>query len=183
MEKKEKDIFVYAPADGKIVDIKKVPDETFSQDMIGKGIAIKIDSPYIYSPIKGRVEAAFRTGHAYGIKSKYGPSILVHIGVDTVALNGEGFLKLVVQGQKIKPKNKLARVDWDVLKKAKSSEVIIIATNDSMMGYDVKMVAKIGDKVTKESVIFEIVENPEEMKKIKESKIKSKKERKEQRKK
>ncbi|BDV02484.1 MAG: putative phosphotransferase enzyme IIA component YpqE [Candidatus Hepatoplasma vulgare] len=165
MKKKEKDILVYSPADGKIVDIKKVPDETFSQEMIGKGIAIKINSPYIYSPIKGKVEAAFRTGHAYGIKTKYGPSILLHIGVDTVALNGEGFLRLIMQGEKVKPKSKLARVNWEILKKAKSSETLVIATNDSMEGYEIEMVAKIGQKVTKDDVLFKIIEKKEKDKK------------------
>ncbi|WP_103927023.1 PTS beta-glucoside transporter subunit IIBCA [Clostridioides difficile] len=86
-----------SPAKGKIVALENVPDETFSKKMLGDGFAIDIIDGKIVSPISGKLETVFSSGHAFGIKGTNG-EVLIHVGIDTVALNGDGFDVAVKQG-------------------------------------------------------------------------------------
>lgn len=96
-----------AVTDGKVVPIEEVPDELFSKKMIGNGCAICPTSETVYSPINGKLVEVAETKHAYYIESEEGIKILIHIGLDTLLLNGEGFStsveknRLVTQGEKL----------------------------------------------------------------------------------
>ncbi|EQI47748.1 PTS system, sucrose-specific IIABC component, partial [Clostridioides difficile Y202] len=90
-----------SPAKGKIVALENVPDETFSKKMLGDGFAIDIIDGKIVSPISGKLETVVSSGHAFGIKGTNG-EVLIHVGIDTVALNGDGFDIAVKQGDMVK---------------------------------------------------------------------------------
>ncbi|HBF6217155.1 TPA: PTS glucose transporter subunit IIA [Clostridioides difficile] len=99
-----------SPAKGKIVALENVPDETFSKKMLGDGFAIDIIDGKIVSPISGKLETVFSSGHAFGIKGTNG-EVLIHVGIDTVALNGDGFDVAVKQGDMVKQGDVLVNVD------------------------------------------------------------------------
>jgi glucose-specific phosphotransferase system IIA component len=89
---------IVSPVDGDIVELSEVPDQVFSEKMAGDGIAIIPRSNTFVAPISGVVSKIFSTNHAYSIRAKNGLEVLVHIGLDTVALKGEGFKRLVEEG-------------------------------------------------------------------------------------
>lgn len=125
----QKEAFV-SPATGKIVLLENVPDETFSKKLLGDGFAIDITDGKIVSPVSGSVVMAYPSGHAFGIKGINGEEILIHIGIDTVELNGEGFKVNARQGDIIQQGDILAEVDIDkVHKLGKSTMTMIIFTN------------------------------------------------------
>ncbi|EQE82754.1 PTS system, sucrose-specific IIABC component, partial [Clostridioides difficile CD68] len=99
-----------SPAKGKIVALENVPDETFSKKMLGDGFAIDIIDGKIVSPISGKLETVVSSGHAFGIKGTNG-EVLIHVGIDTVALNGDGFDIAVKQGDMVKQGDVLVNVD------------------------------------------------------------------------
>lgn len=107
---------VISPIEGTIVDLSKVPDQVFSQKMVGDGFAIVPASGEIVSPVDGVITTIFPTKHAIGITSKSNLEILIHIGVDTVSLNGEGFEAFVETGDEVKAGTKLLQVNFDEIK-------------------------------------------------------------------
>lgn len=107
---------ITAPVTGKTVNLKDVPDEVFSKKILGDGVAVIPDNGKIVSPVNGEVVSVSDSLHAYTFKSDDGLNILVHIGLDTVKLKGEGFKALVKAGDKVKRGTPVAEVDLDVLK-------------------------------------------------------------------
>lgn len=107
---------ITAPTTGKTVNLKDVPDEVFSKKILGDGVAVIPDNGKIVSPVNGEVVSVSDSLHAYTFKSDDGLNILVHIGLDTVKLKGEGFKALVKAGDKVKRGTPVAEVDLDVLK-------------------------------------------------------------------
>lgn len=123
-----KDVVVYAPLDGRIISLEEVPDPVFAQKMLGDGIAIEPTSAKVLAPFAGKVVAAFPTQHAIGLRSAAGLECLVHIGIDTVTLNGRGFRLLVEEGQTVKQGKPLIELDLDILRssgKALCTPVVI----------------------------------------------------------
>ncbi len=104
------------PIEGEIVPLSDVPDEAFAQEMMGPGFGIKPSGNIVYSPVDGRLVTLFPTKHALGIETDTGVEILIHVGLDTVKLNGEGFESLVEQGQLIQRGDALLKLDLDYLK-------------------------------------------------------------------
>ena len=92
---------IISPADGDIVNLSEVPDQVFSEKMAGDGIALIPRSNTFVAPISGVISKIFSTNHAYSIKSKNGLEVLVHIGLETVALKGEGFKRLLEEGTSV----------------------------------------------------------------------------------
>jgi len=92
---------ILSPADGDIVQLEEVPDEVFSQKMAGDGIAIMPRSNTFVAPVAGTITKIFSTNHAFSIKTKSGLEVMVHIGLDTVTLNGEGFKRLAKEGDSV----------------------------------------------------------------------------------
>lgn len=119
-----------APIEGEIVALEEVPDQVFSQKMMGDGFAILPSSGKIVAPCDGKIETLFPTMHAIGITSSTGYEILIHIGIDTVELKGEGFTAHVAQGDQVKKGQHLLDFDLDYLKKNAPSIITpIIFTN------------------------------------------------------
>ena len=88
---KKKELEIVSPVKGRLISIKDVPDVTFSEEMVGKGVAVIPEENELYSPVCGTVTTVFPTSHAIGLTTKDGIDILLHIGLDTVNLKGEGF--------------------------------------------------------------------------------------------
>ncbi|MCD8018239.1 MAG: glucose PTS transporter subunit IIA [Clostridiales bacterium] len=105
-----------APVTGKCVDLAQVPDETFAGKVLGDGVAFIFDGNEVCSPCDGEITLTADTNHAVGIHADSGLDILLHVGIDTVALNGKGLEMLVKQGQKIKPGTPLIRIDRAFMK-------------------------------------------------------------------
>jgi glucose-specific phosphotransferase system IIA component len=124
-------IVLKSPLSGKVLHISKTPDDVFSQKMLGDGVAIEPTEGMVYSPVDGEITQIFLPSkHAVGITSKDGLEILIHIGLETVKMNGEGFEALVKQGDKVKEGQELIRFDIQKIKeKAKSTITPILITN------------------------------------------------------
>lgn len=111
-----KDLKIMAPVTGRCVDLTQVPDEVFSQKMIGDGVAVIPEDGLFVAPSDGELTMLFPTGHAFGMKIGKHVEILIHIGIDTVELNGEGFELLAAQGQQVKAGTPIVRVDLDLIR-------------------------------------------------------------------
>ena len=136
-----------AHATGKVSDIKEVPDPIFSEKMMGEGIAIDPDVGAVVSPVDGVIMHIFPTKHAVGIKASNGVEVLIHIGVETVTMNGEGFEAHVENGQRVKTGDILVTFDLALVKeKAESAMIPMIITNSKEMEKIEQVL--IGDHVT-----------------------------------
>lgn len=98
---KAKDIALVAPVSGKVVAITEVPDPVFAQKMMGEGVAIQLTDETIVAPCDGTITLIPDTKHAFGMTNEHDMELLVHIGLETVGLAGEGFTVLVNQGDKV----------------------------------------------------------------------------------
>ncbi len=129
---KKSKLQIIAPVNGEIIPLKEVPDPVFSQKMMGEGIAIIPSGGNIHAPVNGTVILIAATKHAIGIRAEDGTEILIHIGLETVALNGEGFRLAVNNGDKISVGQLLIEVDWDFINNHGKSTVtpIVITNND-----------------------------------------------------
>ena len=122
---------VYCPAKGKRKLLENVNDEAFAQKMMGDGIAVIPSSGEVFSPVDGEVTMLFPTKHAIGLKSDDGVEVLVHIGIDTVELNGEGFSSYVKQGDKVEVGSPLLSFDLNKVSAQYETDIMIIITNTS----------------------------------------------------
>ncbi|SKC51123.1 glucose PTS transporter subunit IIA [Maledivibacter halophilus] len=125
----DKNLFV-SPLSGKLLDLKDVPDEIFSQKIIGDGFAIEPVSGELVSPVNGKIMTVFPTKHAISIMADSGHEILIHFGIDTVKLKGEGFELLVKSGETVQVGQPILRANLEIIK-SKASSIItpIIFTN------------------------------------------------------
>ena len=107
---------IASPVSGKIIPITEVPDPTFSQKILGDGVAVIPNNGKIYSPVDGKLTTVADTLHAFGFKSDSGLDILVHVGLETVSLKGQGFTVYVKKGDSVKKGDVIAEVDLEILK-------------------------------------------------------------------
>lgn len=129
-EKINGDNFFVAPLSGKLLSLEHVPDEVFSKKMIGDGFAIEPSNGEVVSPVNGKIETFFPTKHAIGIVANNGLKILIHFGIDTVNLKGEGLEALVKQGDIVKLGQPILRVNLNKVKNEVPSVITpIIFTN------------------------------------------------------
>ena len=117
-KKKDKGIEIGSPVKGKAVPISKVSDPTFGEEILGKGVAIQPADGKIYAPADGTVEMLFDTKHAVSMTTTEGVELLVHIGLDTVALKGEHFTAHKENGDAVKKGDLLISVDLEAVKVA-----------------------------------------------------------------
>ena len=119
-----------SPLSGDVVALENVNDPVFSSGAMGKGLAVKPSEGVVYAPADAEVTIAFETGHAYGLKTASGAEILIHIGIDTVSMNGNGFEKLVAAGDKVKAGTPIAKFDVAKIAEAGLDDTtMIIVTN------------------------------------------------------
>lgn len=136
VDKSNDDFIVKSPIKGKILSLEEVPDETFAGKMLGEGIAIEPTEGRVCSPVDGEVIQLFLPSkHAVCIKSNNGIEVLIHIGIDTVNMNGDGFEALVNTGDVVVKGQELIRFDIDKVKaNAKTSITPVVITNSFEFG-------------------------------------------------
>lgn len=131
------------PIAGKVVGLAEVPDQAFSQGLLGEGYAIEPTEGKVYAPMSGTVGPLFPTGHAVGVTTKEGYEILIHLGIDTVELEGQGFTTKVTDGQKVKQGDLLIEMDVEKVKElGKPTICPVVFTSGQHV-----TVAKIGENV------------------------------------
>lgn len=152
--KKEDHYKLYSPCDGEMIPIENVNDDMFSKKMLGDGCAFIPKDGMIYSPVSGEIIATFPTKHAIGIRGKSGVEILIHVGLDTVNLNGTGFLQYVTQNQTVKAGKALMYADIDLIKRKGIDTIIMMVITNSekycLTGNREKRI------VSKKELLFEI---------------------------
>lgn len=147
-----KTVNIYAPLSGEIVNIEDVPDVVFSEKIVGDGIAIRPNGDTIVSPVNGTIGKIFETNHAFSIESDEGVELFVHFGIDTVELKGEGFTRLVNEGQKVKMGEPIIKFELAQLEsKAKSVLTPVVISN---MDEIAKLEKYTGAVVAGESIVL-----------------------------
>ena len=144
---------VKAPVDGKIVAIESVNDEVFSKKLVGDGVAILPVSNIFTAPIDGTVTKIFSTNHAYSIKSEKDLEVMIHIGLDTVELNGAGFERLAQEGDAVACGDAIIKVNFEVLREQGKDIITPIIISDES---DVKSIEKKLNIVKSGDVIMEV---------------------------
>lgn len=130
--KELKQEIIASPISGKVVKLENVPDEVFASGAMGKGIAVDPAEGVVTAPASGEITLVFPTGHAIGMRTENGAEILIHVGMDTVSLEGNGFNTLVKVGDKVQAGQKLLEFDLDTIRKANLPVISpIIVTNSS----------------------------------------------------
>lgn len=111
----KKTLRILAPVSGKIIDLSQVPDATFAQRLAGNGVAIDSEGDLIVAPTDGMLTMIFRTNHAFAITTDEGIELLVHVGIDTVELQGKGFERLAVEGTRVKAGDPILKIDRSLI--------------------------------------------------------------------
>lgn len=122
--------YLLAVQTGEVISIRKVPDEVFSEKILGDGVAIIPSEDDVVSPVDGEIIQIAETGHAFCIRSEDGVDILIHIGIDTVNLKGEGFESFVSVGQKVKAGEKIGKANIKLIEeKGYPTHTAVVITN------------------------------------------------------
>lgn len=129
---------IYSPVNGESYDLAKANDPVFSQKMSGDGVAIKITGETFVAPADGELSLIFETNHAFALTLENGVELLVHIGIDTVELKGEGFTRLVEPGQKVTKGTPIIKINKALIEsKEYSTDTMVLITNmDSLKSFD-----------------------------------------------
>lgn len=151
-KKKEQARELKAMINGEVIPIAEVEDDVFSSCMLGNGIAVRPSDGTVVAPCDGEVSVVMEgSNHAVGIKVSEGMDLLIHIGIDTVSLNGEGFAAFVEIGQKVKAGDRLITFDKELVEsKGLCSDVILVVLDSPQlpnMEYQANMTAKAGETV------------------------------------
>ncbi|TFJ93258.1 PTS sugar transporter subunit IIA [Lentibacillus salicampi] len=126
---------IYAPVSGEIVTLGEVPDPVFSQKMMGDGVAVKPSEGKIFAPVEGEIVQIPDTLHAIGLRAKDGTEVLVHIGLETVSLEGKGFTASVSIGDNVSAGQELMTFDLDYIRNNASSDMTpVVITNAQETG-------------------------------------------------
>ena len=144
----------YAPMAGKAVPITEVPDPTFAEGMLGNGIAIEPTEGKVFAPCDASVDMMFTTGHAVSLVADTGAEILIHVGLETVSLEGKPFTIHVANGDKVKKGQLLMEVDLEAVKAAglKTITPMVICNTDDFPTFD----TFVGKDVTNDDVVIEL---------------------------
>ncbi|BDU51581.1 PTS sugar transporter subunit IIA [Haliovirga abyssi] len=149
---KTKEIEIYSPVDGEIINLSNVPDEAFASGAIGDGIAINPSGKVICAPCNAEEVSIFETNHAVSFETKGGLELIVHFGVDTVKLKGKGFERVGTDGESVKKGDELVKYDIDFLREnAESVLTPVIISNMELVDSIEKSTGKvkIGDLIMK----------------------------------
>ncbi len=145
---------IASPLEGNVKELSTIEDEVFSSGMLGKGVAIEPDNGDVVSPVTGVVTTVFPTKHAIGLTSDDGVEILIHIGMDTVGLNGEAFESFVKQNDRVKKGDLLVRADLSKIKAAGFSIItpVVITNSDTYR----EIIISHGGKISKGQEIITV---------------------------
>ncbi len=145
---------LYAPLVGKVVPISEVPDPTFAEGMLGNGVAIIPTEGKVLSPVNGKVDMMFETGHAVSLVSETGVEILIHVGLETVGLNGAPFKVHVKNGDTVKKGQLLMEADLAAIKAAGLQTItpMVVCNTDDYATFNVTT----GKDVTNADVVIEV---------------------------
>ena len=145
---------LYAPIAGKAVPIAEVPDPTFGEGMLGNGIAIEPTDGKVYAPCDATVDMMFTTGHAVSLVADCGAEILIHVGLETVSLEGKPFTVHVANGDKVKKGQLLIEVDLEAVKAAGLPTItpMVICNTDDYPTFK----TTVGKDVTNDDVVIEL---------------------------
>ncbi|MBY0788440.1 PTS sugar transporter subunit IIA [Corynebacterium parakroppenstedtii] len=146
---------VVSPIEGTVIDLKDVPDKVFASGAMGMGVGIKPSSGVITSPVEGTVIAAPRSGHAYGIRSASGVEVLIHVGVDTVKMNGEGFTTSVSRGDHVTTGQPLGTADLGAISASGYDDTTVVVVTNSQKLADVSLDVSAGRSVSHD-VLFTV---------------------------
>ncbi len=136
---------VVAPVEGTLVSNDQISDPVFAQEMMGKTIAFEPKNGQVVSPANGVLEVVFPSGHAFAVRMSDGTGILVHIGINTVSLDGKGFEKLANQGDTVKAGQPIVNVDLDTVKEAgfPVTTMLIVTENPTNREFNYKSVTEV----------------------------------------
>jgi sugar PTS system EIIA component len=141
-----------APVSGKVIDLKDVPDQVFAEKMAGDGAAVEPAGDTIVSPADGLLSFIFKTNHAFGLNLDNGAEILVHIGIDTVELKGEGFTRIAEEGTRVKAGDPIIKIDRKLITSKGYSLIIpVLITNADKIK---RLEARIGKEVKSGDVML-----------------------------
>ena len=145
---------IYAPMAGEAVAISEVPDPTFSSGMLGNGIAIKPTDGKVYAPVDCTVDTMFETGHAVSLVSDTGIEILIHVGLETVGLEGKPFKVHVENGQKVKKGDLMIEVDLEAVKAAGLNTItpVLVCNSDDFTTFN----TNVNKAVTNADVVIDL---------------------------
>ena len=144
----------YAPMAGKAVPITEVPDPTFAEAMLGNGIAIQPSDGKVYAPCDATVDMMFTTGHAVSLVADCGAEILIHVGLETVSLEGKPFKIHVANGDKVKKGQLMMEADLEAIKAAGLQTItpMVICNTDDYPTFN----TIVGKDVTNDDVVIEL---------------------------
>ena len=153
-KKQNESLNFVTPVNGKVIELSEVPDPVFAQKMAGDGVAIDTTGDIIVAPCDGELSLIFKTKHAFAMTLDNGIEILVHIGIETVSLKGEGFKQLVEQGTKVKAGTPIIKIDRNFIKSKGLSLItpVLITNPDSVKSIDKKINI---DAIAGETIIME----------------------------
>ncbi|MFV8829422.1 PTS sugar transporter subunit IIA [Alkalihalobacterium sp. APHAB7] len=136
---------LHSPMNGTYVKVEDVPDPTFAQKMIGDGFAVEPSNGEVVSPVEGEIIQVFPTKHAIGIRSLSGAEVLIHIGIETVNMKGEGFEVFVKEGDKVQVGTKLVEFSLDLIKEKAASTItpIVITNADQLQSMKLEQVSEV----------------------------------------
>lgn len=145
---------IYAPLVGNTVAISEIPDPTFAEGLLGNGIAIQPTDGKVYAPFNGTVDTMFDTGHAVSLVSDSGIELLIHVGLETVGLNGGPFTVKCKNGQKVKKGDLLMIADLDAIKAAGLPTItaVLVCNSDDYSTFN----TTVGASVTNADVVIEV---------------------------
>lgn len=142
---------VCAPVDGELIAQKDIADETFASGILGKGVGINPETGRVYAPFSGTIGAVADSGHAIGLTDQEGREILIHVGIDTVAMEGKGFSPKVKQGDIVKAGQEILSFDREMIKKAgyKDTVIVILTNMDESADVELRQPGKVkaGEKI------------------------------------
>lgn len=145
---------LYAPTTGKVIKMTDVPDPVFSGEVLGKGCAVWPDCDTVYAPVTGTVTVTM--GHAIGLMTADGIEVLVHIGVDTVNLNGKGFTGYVKQGDEVVAGQPVIGIDRKVIADAGYPDCVVLAVSNSDDFAAVELVAESESSVSAGTAVVKV---------------------------
>ena len=145
---------LYAPMAGKAVAISQVPDPTFAEGMLGNGIAIEPSEGKVYAPCDATVDMMFTTGHAVSLLTDNGAEILIHVGLETVSLEGKPFIVYVANGDKVTKGQLLIEADLDAIKAAGLPTItpMVICNTDNYPTFK----TSVNKDVTNDDIVIEL---------------------------